>query len=106
MDTTNGETVASEDLKKLVCGEDEKRIIDQWNVLLDEAKKTAEYDSSLTYGVYQIFAEIDTSYKDAEGETVWNNLEVHSALQTLKALVKEYYNKEIVPTLFEYEFLK
>ena len=106
MDTTNGETVASEDLKKLVCGEDEKRIIDQWNVLLDEAKKTAEYDSSLTYGVYQIFAEIDTSYKDAEGETVWNNLEVHSTLQTLKALVKEYYNKEIVPTLFEYEFLK
>ena len=106
MDTTNGETVASEDLKKLVCGEDQKRIIDQWNVLLDEAKKTAEYDSSLTYGVYQIFAEIDTSYKDAEGETVWNNLEVHSALQTLKALVKEYYNKEIVPTLFEYEFLK
>lgn len=106
MDTTNGETVASEDLKKLVCSEDEKRIIDQWNILLNEAKKTAEYDSSLTYGVYQIFAEIDTSYKDNEGKTVWNNLEVHSALQTLKALVKEYYNKEIVPTLFEYEFLK
>lgn len=106
MDTTNGPTVASEDLKNLVCGEDEKRIIDQWNVLLDEAKKTAEYDSSLTYGVYQIFAEIDTSYKDDEGKTVWNNLEVHSALQTLKTLVKEYYNKEIVPTLFEYEFLK
>ena len=106
MDTTNGETLASEDLKQLVCGEDEKRIIDQWNVLLDEAKKTAEYDSSLTYGVYQIFAEIDTSYKDDEGKTVWNNLEVHSALQTLKTLVKEYYNKEIVPTLFEYEFLK
>ncbi|MBC5787088.1 hypothetical protein [Clostridium facile] len=106
MDTTNGETLASEDLKQLVCGEDEKRIIAQWNVLLDEAKKTAEYDSNLTYGVYQIFAEIDTSYKDDEGKTVWNNLEVHSALQTLKTLVKDYYNKEIVPMLFEYEFLK
>ena len=47
-----------------------------------------------------------TSYKDDEGNTVWNNVEVHSALQTLKALVKEYYNAEIVPTLFEYEFLK
>lgn len=57
-------------------------------------------------GVYQIFAEIDTSYKDDEGNTVWNNIEVHSALQTLKALIKEYYNTEIVPTLFEYEFLK
>lgn len=69
-------------------------------------KKTKEYNSSLTYGVYQIFAEIDTSYKDDEGKTIWNNIEVHSALQTLKVLVKNYYNKEIVPLLFEYEFLK
>ncbi|GAB6401944.1 hypothetical protein IMM1_31740 [Pseudocoprococcus immobilis] len=69
-------------------------------------KKTKEYNSSLTYGVYQILAEIDTSYKDDEGKTIWNNIEVHSALQTLKVLVKNYYNKEIVPLLFEYEFLK
>lgn len=106
MDTTNGETAASEDLKQLVCGATEKRIIDQWETLLNAAKQTAEYNSALTYGVYQIYAEIDTSYKDSEGNTVWNNLEVHSALQTLKALVKDYYNAEIVPTLFEYEFLK
>ena len=71
-----------------------------------EVKKTKEYNKALTYGVYQIFAEIDTSYKDDDGNTVWNNLEVHSALQTLKNLVKEYYNKEIVPKLFEHEFLK
>lgn len=56
--------------------------------------------------VYQIFAEIDTSYKDENNNTVWNNIEVHSALQTLKSLVKNYYNTQIVPTLFEYEFLK
>lgn len=106
MDTTNGPTVASEDLKKLVCGPAEQRILDQWKTLMDAVKQTDEYDPALTYGVYQIFAEIDTSYKDDEGNTVWNNVEVHSALQTLKALVKEYYNAEIVPTLFEYEFLK
>uniref|UniRef100_UPI0034A46163 hypothetical protein n=1 Tax=Collinsella bouchesdurhonensis TaxID=1907654 RepID=UPI0034A46163 len=106
MDTTNGPTVASEDLKKLVCGPAEQRILDQWKTLMDAAKQTDEYDPRLTYGVYQIFAEIDTSYKDDEGKTVWNNIEVHSALQTLKALVKDYYNAEIVPTLFEYEFLK
>ena len=75
-------------------------------VPLVEAKKTSEYDPSLTYGVYQIFAEIDTCYKYEDGNTVWNNIEVHSALQTLKSLVKDYYNREIVPTLFEYEFLK
>ncbi|MDO5048423.1 MAG: hypothetical protein Q4D87_00900 [Actinomycetaceae bacterium] len=106
MDTTNGPTVASEDLKKLVCGPAEQRIINQWKTLMDAVKQTDEYDPRLTYGVYQIFAEIDTSYKDDEGNTVWNNVEVHSALQTLKTLVKEYYNTEIVPTLFEYEFLK
>jgi hypothetical protein len=106
MDTTNGPTVASEDLKKLVRSPAEQRILDQWKTLMDAVKQTDEYDPRLTYGVYQIFAEIDTSYKDDEGKTVWNNIEVHSALQTLKTLVKEYYNTEIVPTLFEYEFLK
>lgn len=75
--------------------------------MLKYAKNTDEYDSDLTYGVYQIFTDIDTSYKDdVTGETVWNNLEVHSALKTLKEQVKTYYNKEIVPMLFEYEFLK
>lgn len=106
MDTTNGPTVASEDLKNLVCGPAEQRILDQWKTLMDAVKQADEYDPRLTYGVYQIFAEIDTSYKDDEGNTVLNNIEVHSALQTLKTLVKEYYNTEIVPTLFEYEFLK
>lgn len=106
LDTSNGPTLASDDLKKLDCGDAENRIIGQWATLLTAAKKTKEYDPDLTYGVYQIFAEIDTSYKDDEGNTVWNNVEVHSALQTLKALVKDYYNTEIVPTLFKYEFLK
>lgn len=106
MDTTNGSTIASEDLKQLVCGPVEQRILDQWKTLMNAVKQTNEYDLSLTYGVYQIFDEIDTSYKDDEGKTGWNNIEVHSALQTLKVLVKDYYNTEIVPTLFEYEFLK
>lgn len=106
LDTTNGLTIASEDLKQLICGPAEKRILDQWDILITAVKQTKEYDSSLTYGVYQIFAEIDTSYKDSDENTVWNNIEVHSALQTLKTLVKDYYNAEIVPTLFEYEFLK
>ena len=106
LDTTNGDTLASVDLSKLNADETEKQLLAQWNNLLAEAKKTAEYDSSLTYGVYQIFADIDKSDKDEDGNTVWKNIEVHSALQTLKSLVKDYYNKEIVPTLFEYEFLK
>lgn len=107
LDTTNGETIASRDLAKLHMDADEKELVEQWNILLNYAKDTAEYNSKLTYGVYQIFAEIDLSDKDEEtGETIWKNIEVHSALKTLKELVKAYYNKEIVPTLFAYEFLK
>ena len=106
LDTTNGDTLAAADLRTLVADDAEKDILNQWEILLTAAKKTAEYNPALTYGVYQIYAEIDTSYKDEDGNTVWNNIEVHSALQTLKTLVKTYYNKEIVPTLFEYEFLK
>lgn len=106
LDTTNGETVASRDLQSLVPDAAEREILNQWDILLDAVKQTKEYDPSLTYGVYQIYAEIDTSYKDEDGNTVWNNLDVHSALQTLKQLVRNYYNSEIVPTLFKYEFLK
>lgn len=106
LDTTNGETIASRDLKALNLNKTEQRILQQWNVLLEATKQTSEYNPTLTYGVYQISKEIDTSYKDESGNTVWNNVEVHSALKTLKALVKDYYNTEIVPTLFKYEFLK
>lgn len=106
LDATHGDTLASKDLKLLKMNGDEKKLIGQWNILLAYAKAAKEYQKDLTYGVYQIFAEIDTSYKDSEGMTVRNNIEVHSALSTLKELVKKYYNKEIVPTLFEYELLK
>lgn len=106
LDTTNGPTIASEDIKKLSPNEAERKVLSQWELLMSEVKKTKEYDASLTYGLYQIFAEIDTSYKDEDNKTVWNNIEVHSALQTMKTLCKEYYNSEIVPVLFEYEFIK
>lgn len=105
-DTTNGDTFAYKDIQALKMVPTEKQLMQQWDILLAAVKKTKEYNKALTYGVYQIFAEIDTSYKDEDDNTVWNNIEVHSALQTLKTLVKEYYNQEIVPTLFEYEFLK
>ena len=107
LDTTNGETVASKDIKKMNPDETEKKILELHKVLLNHIKETKEYNSSLTYGIYQIYAEIDTSYTDEiTGKTIYNNIQVHSDLQAMKELCKSYYNKEIVPTLFEYEFLK
>lgn len=107
LDGTNEETIALRDLKKLTVTEKEAALLKQWETVLSYARETDNYDSTLTYGVYQIFAELDTSHKDdATGETVWEHLELHTALTGLKTLVKEYYNSEIVPVLFEYEFLK
>ena len=106
LDDTNGDTLATKALENIKFTAREKKLIEQWSILLEAVKQTDEYNSELTYGVYQIYAEIDTSYKDENGNTIYNNLEVHSALQTLKTLVKDYYNKEIVPNLFKYEFLK
>lgn len=107
LDDTNGETIASRDLKELTLNEREQRIIEQWNKVIQHAKTCDGYNAKLTYGVYQIYAELDTFYKDeVTGNTVYDNVELHSALQALKQLTKEYYNEEIVPTLFNYEFLK
>ncbi len=107
LDATNGETIAIRDLNNLKKNKKEVSILYQWNTVLKYAKQTENYNSELTYGVYQIFAELDRSHKDdITGNTIWDNVELHTALQSLKTLVKDYYNSEIVPVLFEYEFLK
>ena len=106
LDGTHGETLAMKDIKALVLNEREKEILKQWEQVLFYARQAEEYNPALTYGVYQIFAEIDTSYKDENDNTIYNNVELHTALAGLKTLVKAYYNAEIVPVLFEYEFLK
>ena len=107
LDGTNGETIALRDLKPLIMGEKEEALLKQWETVLNYAKTSREYNPDLTYGVYQIHKELDTSHKDdVTGATIWDNVELHTALSGLKGLVKEYYNSEIVPTLFEYEFLK
>ncbi|MGX8702191.1 hypothetical protein [Caproiciproducens sp.] len=113
LDTANGETLAARDIKDLTPDAAERALMTQWNTVLKYAKlaKPNErgngYNPALTYGVYQIYAELDTSYKDeAVDKTVYDNVELHTALNALKELVKAYYNAEIVPTLFKYEFLK
>lgn len=107
LDTTNGETLASADISKLNTNDREKELLHQWEQVLHYARQSDNYDPAITYGVYQIFTELDTSHKDEKtGDTVWENIELHTALQALKSLIKAYYNEEIVPALFEYEFLK
>lgn len=109
LDITNGETLASKDLKNLKknAKEKEKELFDIWKTIFKWAQKTDNYNEKLTYGVYQIFAELNTISQDEEtGESKPDYPELNGALKTLKQNVKEYYNSEIVPVLFEYQFLK
>ena len=107
LDGTNGETIALRGLKNFVPNEREKVLFSQWEKVLAWAKKADGYDPSLTYGVYQIYAELDTFRQDdVSGERIYDFPELHSALTSLKTAVKDYYLTEIVPFLFEYEFLK
>lgn len=102
----DGDTIASRELKRMVPNQREKALLNQWNLLIEAARHTKEYNPKLTYGVYQIAQEIDTKYKNEKGDIIYNNVEVHSHLQTLREMLKDYYVNEIVPVLFEYEFLK
>lgn len=107
LDGTNGGTLALRDLKALKRNERERQLFSQWETILRWTKKAKGYNPALTYGVYQISEELDTHHKDeTTGKEVYHNVELHTALTNLKARVKDYYNTEIVPVLFEYEFLK
>ena len=107
LDGTNGETIAIKDLKNLKFDEDEITLKNQWEEVLKQAKLTKNYNSKLTYGVHQIAKELDTSIKNTLTQKIeYDYVELHSALTALKTLVKKYYNDQIVPILFKYEFLK
>lgn len=107
LDTTNGNTVASNALKRLHLGTEEKELLNQWYAIIENAKVTSNYNPQLTYGVYQIFAELDTYHKDEETDRkIYDYPELHGNLLSLKKKVRDYYNNSIVPTLFEYQFLK
>lgn len=107
LDDTNGETLALRTLKDLKQNKIEKDLFTKWEKIHLEAKKLEAYDPSLTYGVYQIFFQLDTSRPDPHSRNaIWDHAELHAALGDLKNCLKEYYLTEIVPTLFQYEFLK
>lgn len=107
LDNTNRETLATLALKKLKLNATEKELLEVWKTILNEAKKTKNYQNTINYGVYQISTELNTFQKDQiTDKNIYDYPLLNGSLKTLKELVKRYYNNEIVPKLFEYEFLK
>lgn len=106
LDTTNGDTLATKELRSLKLNEVENKLLAQWELILKSAKNTKNYNIELTYGVYQIYDELNTSYKNEFDKKVYDYPELNGHLNSLKTMLKLYYNQEIVPVLFKYEFLK
>lgn len=108
-DTTNGDTVASADLAKMTLDADEKALVALWNNILCEAKKTENYDGRLTYGVYQITKELNTSKTIGTGKskkTVYDYPVLNGYLDTLRTMLRAYYKSHITEKMFKYELLK
>lgn len=108
-DVTDGDTVAFADLAKMKLDMDEQNLIVLWNNVLDEAKKTSNYNPNLTYGVYQITKELNTSHKIGSGKakhTVYDYPILNGYLETLRINLKEYYKSHITDKMFKYELLK
>ena len=108
-DTTNGDTVASVDLARMSLDEEEKELLKLWKDILEEAKKTKEYKKELTYGVYQIAKELNTSKKIGFGKskkTVYDYPILNGYLEALRINLKKYYKSHITEKMFEYELLK
>ena len=108
-DDTHGNTVASKDLKNMSLDNDEKELLELWNKILNEAKKTKEYNKELTYGVYQITKELNTTHEEGVGKNkkkVYDYPILNGYLITLRDKLKKYYKSHITDKLFKYELLK
>lgn len=108
-DTTNGDTVASADLATMELDAESKKLIALWKNILAEAKKTANYNPKLTYGVYQITKELNTSHEEGTGtskKTVYDYPNLNGYLTALRDALKAYYKSHITDKMFKYELLK
>ena len=107
LDETNGETLAGKTLRAMTKNDEENILLSLWSKIINQAKQTANYNPGYNYGLYQIKTELNTFHTDPDtGENIPDYPELNGNVETLASRIKDYYLKEIVPTLFEYEFLK
>ena len=108
-DDTNGATQAISDLDQSSLSKQEQNLLDLWNNILQEAKKTANYDSKLTYGVYQITKELNTFHQVGTGtrkKKIADYPTLNGYLVSLRDNLKQYYLETIKPDMFIYELVK
>lgn len=114
-DTTHGDTCASADLEKYAAthgtalDDTDKVLLELWDLILEEAKKTKNYDPALTYGVYQITKELNTFHVEGSGKSkkkIYDYPGLNGYLRTLRHMLKAYYKLHITAKMFKYQLLK
>lgn len=120
-------TQASKDIRNMKLNKSDHILLEKWNDILNEAKKTENYNPKYTYGLWQIIQELNTyigedgeiytaeqlkekrkKYKEKNKEFIANiqYINLNTYIEDLKALLKNYYKDEIQDKLFKYELLK
>ena len=101
------DAVAMNDLAKFKLDDEEKKLLEVWNRVLEKAAATGKMVEKFTYGPYQIEQEINTFHKDETGKkNIYDYPELNAELNTLKALLKTHYKTHIREKMFEYELVK
>ena len=101
------DAVAMNDLAKFKLDDEEKKLLEVWNRVLEKAATTGKMVKKFTYGPYQIEQEINTFHKDETGKkNIYDYPELNAELNTLKVLLKTYYKTHIREKMFEYELVK
>lgn len=101
------DAVAMNDIAKFKLDDEEKKLLEVWNRVLEKAAATGKMVEKFTYGPYQIEQEINAFHKDETGKkNIYDYPELNAELNTLKALLKTYYKTHIREKMFEYELVK
>lgn len=95
--------------KETALDDDEVALMDLWYKIMNEAKRTANYNPAFTYGVYQITKELNTFKTIGTGKSKridYDDPELNGDLESLRKMLKEYYKSHITAKMFQYELLK
>jgi len=109
------DTLASKTLKTYKLNNIEQNLLNTFEEILKEAKKTKNYikeakktknyNKKYKYGTYQIDTELNT-FHIIDDEKRYENALLNTKLIELKGKLSAYYENAIQPKLFQYELLK
>ena len=103
----DGYTLANQILKENKISNYEKEILNIWELVLKEAKKTLNYNDKFSYGLYQIIQELNTYTKDEElNKNIYDYPILNGYIETLKSKMMFYYKECIEEKLFKYQLVK